>query len=175
MNSVLDGFVKPGRRVVSFLMVFAVLALGIGIGTLISYRVDATGPGDSQLKIQTGGKPIAGAAVLQLSQAFDDVAKRVEPAVVNINTEEVVQMRQRRGTPRQAPEDDQEDPMQDFFHRFFPLPNMPEEFTRNSLGSGIVVDPKGYIITNTHVVEGATKIKVNLAGRRELHGQGHRR
>ena len=164
MNNVLGGFVRPGKRLVSFLMVFAVLALGIGIGTLISYRVDATGPGDSQLKMQSGGSPIAGAAVLQLSQAFGDVAKRVEPAVVNINTEEVVQLRQRRGTPRQSPDGDQEDPMQDFFHRFFPLPNMPEEFTRNSLGSGIIVDPKGYILTNTHVVEGASKIKVSLTG-----------
>jgi serine protease Do len=164
MNNVLDGFVRPGKRLVSFLMVFAVLALGIGIGTLISYRVDATGPGDSQLKIQSGGSPIAGAAVLQLSQAFGDVAKRVEPAVVNINTEEVVQLRQRRGAPKQSPDEDQEDPMQDFFHRFFPLPNMPEEFTRNSLGSGIIVDPKGYILTNTHVVEGASKIKVSLTG-----------
>jgi len=54
--------------------------------------------------------------------------------------------------------------MQDWFRRFMPFPNMPEQFTRRSLGSGVIVDPKGYIITNTHVVEGASKIKVNLAG-----------
>ncbi len=164
MNNLLDGFTKPGKRLVSFLLVFFVLALGIGIGTLISYHVGATGPADSQLKIQTDGKPIGGAAALQLSQTFAEVAKKVEPAVVNINTEEVVQLR-RRAVPRTRP-DDQEDggPLQDWFHRFFPLPNMPEQFTRRSLGSGVIADPKGYIITNTHVVEGATKIKVNLAG-----------
>ncbi len=165
MNNLLDGFTRPGKRLVAFLIVFFVLALGIGIGTLISYRVGATGPADSQLKIQTDSKPIGGAAALQLSQAFAEVAKKVEPAVVNINTEEVVQLR-RRAVPRTRPDDQEDDggPLQDWFHRFFPLPNMPEQFTRRSLGSGVIVDPKGYIITNTHVVEGATKIKVSLTG-----------
>ncbi len=165
MNNLFDGFTRPGKRLVSFLLVFFVLALGIGIGTLISYRVGATGPADSQLRIQTEGKPIGGGAALQLSQTFAEVAKKVEPAVVNINTEEVVQLR-RRAVPRTRPDDQQDDigPLQDWFHRFFPLPNMPEQYTRRSLGSGVIVDPKGYIITNTHVVEGATKIKVSLAG-----------
>jgi serine protease Do len=165
MKNVLENLTKPGKRLLSFLMVFLVLSLGIWIGTLISYRVGANGPGDSQLQIQTGGKPMAGAAVMQLSQAFADVAKKVEPAVVNINTEEVVQLSRRRSVPRSTPDQDEEaDPMQDWFRRFMPFPNMPEQFTRRSLGSGVIVDPKGYIITNTHVVEGATKIKVNLAG-----------
>jgi CDP-diglyceride synthetase len=47
-------------------MVLLVLALGIGIGTLISYRVNATGPADSQLQMQTDGKPVAGGAFLGL-------------------------------------------------------------------------------------------------------------
>jgi len=98
---------------------------------------------------------------LALSQAFEDVANRVEPAVVNINTEEVVKVTQKkRGGQKESP---REDPF-DWFHQFF---NGPEEFTRHSLGSGVIVDPKGYIITNNHVVEGATKIKVNLQGGQE--------
>jgi serine protease Do len=44
---------------------------------------------------------------------------------------------------------------------------MPDQFTRHSLGSGVLVDPKGYIITNNHVVDGATKIKVNVPGGEE--------
>jgi serine protease Do len=141
-----------GKRLFTFLMVFFVLALGIGIGTLISYRVDATGPADSQLQMQTDGKPIAGGAVLALSQAFEEVSNRIEPCVVNINTEELV-------TPGQGPDN----PMNDIFRRFMPGPFPSEPMMRRSLGSGVIVDPKGYIITNNHVVEGATRIKVNVA------------
>jgi serine protease Do len=157
---------RPGKRVVNFLVVLFVLTLGIGIGTLITSRVGAVGPGDSQLKIQTEGKPAVGSAALSLSQAFEEVAKLVEPAVVNINTEEVVRVN-RRSPRNNAPGDD---PMEDFFHRFFNNPNMPnqpEQFTRRSLGSGVIVDPKGYIITNNHVVESASKIKVNVDGGKE--------
>jgi len=142
-----------GKRLFSVLMVLFVLALGIGIGTLISYRVDATGPGDSQLQMQSDGKPAAGGAFLALSQAFEEVSNRIEPCVVNINTEEIV-------TPGQT----QDNPMNDMFRRFMPEPFQLEPQMRRSLGSGIIVDPKGYIITNTHVVEGATRIKVSLAG-----------
>ncbi len=157
-----------GNKLISFLMVLLVLTLGIGIGTLITYRTRAQGPGDSQLKIQTDGKPLLGSAAVSLSQAFEEVAKRVEPAVVNINTEEVVRIRTSRRSP--STPDQEEDPMQDFFHRFFGGPGqgqMPDRFTQHSLGSGVLVDPKGYIITNNHVVQGATKIRVNVAGGEE--------
>ena len=169
---------KSRKRLLSFFMVLFILALGMGIGTLITYRVGALGPGDSQLKIQTASKPLVGGAAMALSQAFEEVSTLVEPAVVNINTEEVVKRPRRSGrqdrpedpkTP-QAPERPQ-DPMEDFFRRFFNnpnAPNMPEQYTRRSLGSGVIVDPKGYIITNNHVVESATRVKVSLQGGQEF-------
>jgi serine protease Do len=155
----------PGRkRLFGFLMVLFVLGLGIGIGTIISHRVDATGPGDSQLQIQTDGKPLAGGAFLALSQAFEEVSRRVGPAIVNINTEEVIT--NRKGLSGQGQGQGQDpDELNDFFRRFgFGTPQMPEQQKVRSLGSGVLVDPKGYIITNNHVVEDATKIKVSLAG-----------
>jgi len=156
---------KPiGKRLLGFLMIMAVLAIGIGIGTLVSHRVDATGPGDSQLQMQTDGKPVGGGALLALSQAFEEIANRIGPAVVNINTEEVIT---RRGPGFGG---DSDDPMLEFFRRFgFGVPpfEIPEQQLRRSLGSGVIVDPKGYIITNNHVVEGATKIKVSLPGGQE--------
>jgi serine protease Do len=155
---------RIGKRLFSFVMVLFVLALGIGIGTLISSRVDATGPGDSQLQMQSDGKPVAGGAVLALSKAFEEAAMRIEPSVVNINTEELVTG---RGQGQLDP--DSEDPMGELYRRFFgrPSPQMPEEQMRRSLGSGVIVDPKGYIITNNHVVEGATRITVNVPGGEE--------
>jgi serine protease Do len=155
---------RTGKRLFNFVMVLLVLALGIGIGTIISNRVDATGPGDSQLQMQSDGKPVADGAILALSKAFEEAATRVEPSVVNINTEELV-TNQRRG----APDDDSEDPMGELYRRFFgrPMPEMPPEQLRRSLGSGVIVDPKGYIITNNHVIEGATKITVNVTSGEE--------
>jgi serine protease Do len=150
---------RTGRRLLTFIMVLFVLTLGIGIGTIISHRVDATGPGDSQLQMQSDGKPAGGGAFLALSQAFEEVANRMEDSVVNINTEEIITNR-----GQGMPDQDSDDPMGELFRRFFNGPNarVPEQELSRSLGSGVIVDPKGYIITNNHVVEGASKIKVSL-------------
>lgn len=154
--------VLKNKRFLGFLMVLLVLVLGIGIGTLITYHVGAN-DADSQLQMQTDGKPVAGGALLGLSQAFEEVSRRVDPAVVNINTEEMVSAR-RQGSSNQ---DDEEDPWSQIPRLFGgPLQQMPDQMV-HSLGSGVIVDPKGYIITNNHVVEGASKIKVSIAGGEE--------
>jgi len=160
------------KKLFGFFMVLVVLGLGIGIGTLISDRVDATAPpGDSQLEIQTDGKPVAGEDVLALSRAFEEVASRMEPAVVNINTEELIERRS------QVPDQMPREPLNELFPWWFgpeqmperqmPERQMPERQMRYSLGSGVIVDPKGYIVTNDHVVREATRIKVSLADNSE--------
>jgi serine protease Do len=165
-----EGVLK-NKRLLGVFMILFVLAIGITIGSLISYRVDATGAADSQLQMQTDGKPVSGGAYLALSQAFEEVSKRIAPAVVNINTEEVVQSRRPGGSgvPGIPGVPGQPDDPNDILRRFFggPLFQMPEQQTQRSLGSGVIVDPKGYIITNSHVVESATKIKVNISGGEE--------
>lgn len=155
-NQPIEGSRNGGKRLFTFLMVLFVLALGITIGTLISDRVDATGPGDSQLQMQADGKPVVGGAFLELSKGFEEVARRIEPCVVNINTEEIV-------NPGQGMD---MGPMEEFFP-FFPGLPRPEPQIRQSLGSGVIVDPKGYIITNDHVISGATRIKVSVPGGEE--------
>ena len=149
-----------GKQIFGFLMVLLVLVLGIGIGTLITDRAGATGPGDSQLEIPPAGKP-AGGPLQAFSQAFEQVSNSVSPAVVNINTEEIVSGQQRGfGTPFDL------GPLERFFGSPV-VPSVPRDFVQRSLGSGVIVDPKGYIITNNHVVESATKIKVNIGGNNE--------
>ncbi|MBN2318086.1 MAG: trypsin-like peptidase domain-containing protein [Acidobacteria bacterium] len=160
MNEKPDKRGQRGKKLFGFFMVLFVLGLGIGIGTLVSDRVDAVAPpDDSRLQMQTDGKPVASEGVLALSEAFEEVANRLKPVVVNINTEELITRR---------PSGPEQDPTNPFFEFFGPNPFFgPEQQMRRSLGSGVIVDPKGYIITNNHVVEGATKIKVSLQGGKE--------
>ena len=90
------------------------------------------------------GDPAAEPAVLAVA--------KVLPAVVNINTERVV-----RRTVR--------DPFDDFYSQFFGYyQRRPREIrqTLQSLGSGFIVDPSGYIVTNEHVVERAADLKIEV-------------
>ncbi len=84
--------------------------------------------------------------------AFRKIARRMNPTVVNIYTTQIIRGR---------------DPFEDFFggqeffRRFFQ--ELPErEMKQSSLGSGVIIDPEGYILTNNHVVENADEIKVSL-------------
>lgn len=143
------------RRYASTFFVLVTLALGILIGTLVSKGV--MGKEDRA----ADAAPLQMPAPQQMSNIFSKVAKEIEPAVVNINTESTLRP-QRRG--RRLPEGEG-DPMQDLFDRFFggQNPRMnPEGMRTRSLGSGVIMDSKGYIITNAHVVERADRIQVRL-------------
>ena len=91
-------------------------------------------------------------------ETFIEVAKAKKPAVVNISTTQVLKQMIRR--PRRRMPGGEQDPWREFFERFFE--GIPEQRTRHSLGSGIIYDKEGYIITNNHVVERASEIKVKL-------------
>jgi serine protease Do len=147
------------------LSILATLAVGILMGTLIS----------SEVKGKEGQKgdatpltlPAANPTSNPLSQAFAQIAKQLEPSVVNINTESTIKNpHRRRGQDDQG--DDDSGGMDDFFNHFFGAPGVgpggPGDgaIRERSLGSGVVVDPKGYILTNRHVVEKADRIRVRF-------------
>ncbi|MGF1456820.1 MAG: Do family serine endopeptidase [Alphaproteobacteria bacterium] len=95
--------------------------------------------------------------------SFADLVEDLAPAVVNISTTQRVERRQNRRERRGGPEM----PFDEFFREFFergPMGRAPREPREvQSLGSGFVVDPRGYIVTNNHVVGDATDIQVNFA------------
>ena len=99
---------------------------------------------------------------------FVPVVKAVMPAVVNISTKRTV-----RSQGGEVPSQFQDDPFfrqffgEEFFHRF----QMPRERRESSLGSGVIVDSAGYIVTNNHVVAKADEIKVLLNDKREFTGK----
>jgi len=96
--------------------------------------------------------------------SFAPVVKKVLPAVVNISSSKLVK------TPAAFSERGQMDP---FFRQFFGDDfggrfNIPREQREKSLGSGVIVSPEGYILTNNHVVDGATDVRVTLSDKREF-------
>ncbi len=105
-----------------------------------------------------------------LGQAFVDVAKKVQPAVVNITTEKMVTM---RPWDRYGEDFFRGSPFEDFFRGFGFPPRERErgreyQHKQRSGGSGVIVDKEGYILTNNHVVEGVDKVKITLNDGREF-------
>ena len=109
------------------------------------------------------------ASLLSLDQAMETVAARVTPAIVNVAVTAKVdqkKMMMQQGMPEGLPDD-----MRQFFERQFGgrgqmQPQQPQ--FQHGIGSGVIISPDGYIITNNHVVADATDIKVTLGDRRIL-------
>jgi len=154
-----------GRKLLSTTLVMFTLAIGILLGTLISGGANAA----RQQTAAPDATPLVVPSPVQVSNTFAQIAKRVAPAVVNINTDAAV--RQPAVNRRRRSQTEEEDPREDLFRRFFGNPfdfGAPDQQQGNqrvhNLGSGVIVDPKGYIITNNHVVEKADRIRVRLQG-----------
>jgi serine protease Do len=92
--------------------------------------------------------------------SFADIVDRVAPAVVNIATSKVVPRGQNPAFPFPTPPPGS--PFEDFFREFFDRDRPPEQAPQRqaSLGSGFVVDPAGYVVTNNHVIAEADEISV---------------
>lgn len=127
----------------------ACLLAGIGIGAMLSGR-----PTTAQPEIQIARAPEA------LSASFAEIARRVEPAVVNIET---TQAQIEVSEKDEDKEDQSTNPLLDMFRR---RPRTPS----HGVGSGFIVNSKGFILTNYHVIEDATRIIVGLQSGEKYRG-----
>src|SRR5213596_303121 len=141
-------------------MLFAFAGAGFAVFGWLTRPATKSGPG--------APAPIATADALQA--AFVSVAERVRPAVVHLGTVQVARGRR----PSIVPGPNADDPFfKDFFDQFFGRsgPGRREEFQTPGLGSGVIVDKRGYVLTNFHVVRGADAVTVRLADKQEFRGR----
>jgi serine protease Do len=153
------------------------MALVLLIGTVLNFTARAK-------SVDSADAPhLSVPAIRQHENEFARVAKAVEPAVVNINTESTIKNphKRLRRMPQQPPNPDEDQSpdggsggLQDWFDKFFgqdPNGGAPGgrapgggDMTAQSLGSGVIVSANGYILTNFHVVDKADRIRVSLMG-----------
>jgi serine protease Do len=154
---------STGLRKTTLFYSFLIMVASLAVGMVIASRLDLTPASSAQTAIAAppmNSAPLSGPVD---ASTFRNIAKAMSPAVVNI-----------RSTSKQRAQE-----MTDFFgggnddllERFFgggqnrqQQPRRPREQETQAAGTGFVISKDGYILTNNHVVEGATKVEVNFLG-----------
>jgi serine protease Do len=147
------------RRSVALVSLAAALVVGGALAWVVSSSGHTVLGAGSPVMLRIAGNAPAGP--VNLNEGFASVVEPLLPAVVNISTSKVVKNQKSENPFSQDP----------FFRQFFGNPDdqqQPREQREHSLGSGVIVNPDGYILTNNHVVDGASDVQVTLSDKRQL-------
>ena len=166
-----NGRTGPNPRRFGVVSLVMVALVGLGAGLLMASFFPARSM-SSPVELMGTKKVSVAASPSSLSpQIFVELTRRVKPGVVNISTKKVVKGGGR--VFRQfSPPSRERDLFKDFFgeeffNRFFGE-NPQRDLVQRSLGSGFIIDKDGHIITNNHVIEGASEIRVRLSTEKEF-------
>jgi len=148
------------RRPTAVLALLLALCLGGAAGSWFAGRKSPQG---INLLVSTAGAEVS--RQVSFEAGLTPVVDRVVPAVVNISSEKIVRFADSGPTSPFF--------FDPFFREFFGDESLrgysqPRERREQSLGSGVIINPDGYILTNNHVVEGASQVRVSLADKREM-------
>ncbi len=147
---------KPLLNKITYAITGSIIGLGISIGLSFNSPAYAEEPKISKQAIELLSKT---------DRAMAEVAAAVKPAVVNISSTRTVKTQGMSNPFHNDPH----------FKRFFGDQSggtgQPREFRQSSLGSGVIVDKDGYVLTNNHVIKDADEIKIKLSDKREFKGK----
>ena len=150
----------------SLLSVSAFLIIGAMAGSLVTAKTGRApfGVGNTVPILVAASSPVT-AGQTSFSIGFSDIVKKVQPAVVNIASTKVI-----RSSDRGPSSPFFSDPLfrQFFGEQFDPMFRVPREQREHSLGSGVIINTDGYLLTNNHVIQDANDIKISLSDKREL-------
>jgi Do/DeqQ family serine protease len=140
-----------------FAMTIAVRRLAALAPLLVALLISGRAA-DAQIQSPLQDNRVVPGSATDLRLSYAPIVKRVAPAVVNVYAAKVVENR---------------NPLFDdpIFRRFFGGPDAPRDQVQRSLGSGVIVDSSGLVVTNNHVIEGADQVKVSLADKREFEAE----
>jgi serine protease Do len=159
------------NRRFGWIALLGVALVGLVAGMVFTAKLDvfnqANGQDTSKVEVTPAARTVPSEDISGQPLTFDafrKIAKRMNPTVVNIYTTQIIRGR---------------DPFEDFFgggddflRRFFGDNGQERESRQNSLGSGVIIDAAGYILTNNHVVENADEIKVSLKDEENIQANG---
>ncbi len=168
MKEQVMGFVKRNSRLLAGASAAAVILVSFGAFALLPERSSESVTTDPVRYVAAKADPAPAPRMLEngMPFSFADLVERVSPAVVSVTADESIKV------SNQLDLDNIPDPFKDFFRRFgqgqgqgqgqMPQQIQPQVRKAVSMGSGFIIDSSGLIVTNNHVVDGATKIKVKL-------------
>jgi serine protease Do len=163
MNKIKETLKKVAARpILAVTLSIAMIGGAVGFELMRPVRADAAVPAAPTSNASPLDNNSVG-ALLALDRAMENLAAHVTPAVVNVTVTSKVKSEHNlsgQGLP---------DDMQQFFGQFFgqQMPfSQPRTRIEHGLGSGVIISPDGYIVTNNHVVKGATDIRVTMSDRK---------